>query len=136
MTNDDKTTDRYVSYSYGRDAAESGPYDMLDSVQWGESNYDFDQSAVFRNTETGELFYATDTGCSCPSPFEDIRESDLTKITRLQDWIDHTDERLQGRNYGYYAGGSEPETLAGHGPTVDDVARSIRVVSEALTEPR
>lgn len=54
-----------------------GTIDVADS-------YEFDIFAVWQSTETGKLYYATDAGCSCPSPFEDIDSlDDLTEITEL-----------------------------------------------------
>jgi hypothetical protein len=34
--------------------------------------YSFNRMVVFADVETGEMFYAQDSGCSCPSPFEDL----------------------------------------------------------------
>lgn len=46
-----------------------------------EPNYDFDMLVVWKNAK-GELFYGKDSGCSCPSPFEDFHsEADLTRIS-------------------------------------------------------
>lgn len=35
--------------------------------------YEFDETVVFRDTETGQFYVAQDSGCSCPSPFEDFK---------------------------------------------------------------
>lgn len=44
--------------------------------------YSFDILAVWQH-EDGRLFYATDSGCSCPSPFENFTSlDDLTPITK------------------------------------------------------
>jgi hypothetical protein len=46
-----------------------------------EASYSFDIFIVFRD-HAGVLYYAEDSGCSCPSPFEDyVRLSDLTRAT-------------------------------------------------------
>lgn len=43
--------------------------------------YSFDYLVVWQH-EDGRLFYGTDSGCSCPSPFEDVTSIDeLTPIT-------------------------------------------------------
>lgn len=45
------------------------------------AHYNFDMLVVWQH-EDGRLFYATDSGCSCPSPFEDYHSIDsLTEIT-------------------------------------------------------
>jgi hypothetical protein len=41
--------------------------------------YEFDTFVVFANAD-GDLFYATDSGCSCPTPFEDTGVGDLSPI--------------------------------------------------------
>jgi hypothetical protein len=46
--------------------------------------YDFDMFVVWRDRR-GSLYYATDSGCSCPSPFEGYKKvSDLTKATAAE----------------------------------------------------
>lgn len=47
-----------------------------------EPDYSFDMVVVWRHTETGQLYWAHDSGCSCPSPFEDYDSlSDLTPLS-------------------------------------------------------
>ena len=67
-------------------------YEEIGEVEWREESYQFDLTRVYRQISTGALFYATDMGCSCPYPFEDTEESDLTPIRRMQDWYDHVAE--------------------------------------------
>lgn len=44
--------------------------------------YQFNICALWRDIESGRYFMASDSGCSCPSPFEDVRTvSDLTEVT-------------------------------------------------------
>lgn len=55
---------------------------LIGDVQWGEQCYDFDMTAVWED-KTGQLYMASDSGCSCPSPFEDyISVDDLDKVTK------------------------------------------------------
>lgn len=35
-------------------------------------SYEFDVLVVFRNTKTNRLWYCKDSGCSCPTPFDDF----------------------------------------------------------------
>lgn len=45
--------------------------------------YEFNDFVVWRRPADGALFYASDAGCSCPSPFEGYEKAeDLTQITR------------------------------------------------------
>ena len=41
----------------------------------------FDMYIVWRNVVTGLLFYAHDSGCSCPIPFDDVEMKDLIPLT-------------------------------------------------------
>lgn len=40
-----------------------------------DASYSFDMFTVWRD-EAGQLYYASDEGCSCPSPFEDYTSLD------------------------------------------------------------
>lgn len=45
-----------------------------------EACYSFALLVVWTDAD-GKLFYAEDSGCSCPEPFEDAGLADLTEIT-------------------------------------------------------
>lgn len=46
------------------------------------SSYDFNTIMVWKHEQTGRVYWAQDSGCSCPSPFEDFNGiADLTEIT-------------------------------------------------------
>lgn len=40
-------------------------------LELSEPDYSFDILMVWRHITTGELYWMNDSGCSCPSPFED-----------------------------------------------------------------
>lgn len=51
-----------------------------------EPDYDFDLCVVWRDKSNGSLWGATDTGCSCPVPFEDHKfPGDFTEIRCIGD---------------------------------------------------
>lgn len=55
---------------------------LLDEIDDPQACYSFDILAVWQH-EDGRLFWASDSGCSCPSPFEDFTSlDDLTPITQ------------------------------------------------------
>lgn len=58
-------------------------FEILDDIQWGEADYSFDLTRVFIHVPTQALYAANDSGCSCPSPFEDTLVGELTPITTL-----------------------------------------------------
>ena len=44
-------------------------------------SYEFDMIVLWRELATGKLYFASDSGCSCPSPFENYHAlSDLTPL--------------------------------------------------------
>ena len=83
--------DEFVSqqYSWDYENAVESRFEEVASVEWDWESYQFNMTNVYREKTTGELFYATDSGCSCPSPFEDTKVSELHPIRRMQDWYDH-----------------------------------------------
>ena len=57
--------------------------EMIVEVDWtpGEP-YEFNMTCVWRD-KTGQLYMASDSGCSCPSPFEDFQSLDkLDKVSK------------------------------------------------------
>lgn len=44
---------------------------ILDSIEYSGGSYEFDTRVVWQN-KLGQLFTARDSGCSCPTPFEDM----------------------------------------------------------------
>jgi hypothetical protein len=61
-------------------------------IDYSDGCYQFDLTVVWRDAH-GRLFYGDDSGCSCPSPFEDMGLTDLTVCTfaTLQE---HLEDRL------------------------------------------
>lgn len=66
---------------------------ILGEIDFSSGSYEFDVSVVWADVETGALYYADDSGCSCPAPFEDTGRNDLTKVERTQDLIDYFESR-------------------------------------------
>lgn len=62
------------------------PFEYVDGFEWSYESYRFDETNIYLHKPTGRIFYASDSGCSCPSPFEDTTVSDLTEITSLHDF--------------------------------------------------
>lgn len=71
---------------YGLDVYTNPAMHGLETVgdcDFSSGEYEFNMTAVWRNPATGQLYYADDAGCSCPSPFENITRIDqLTPATR------------------------------------------------------
>lgn len=57
-------------------------WETVGEIQWGYASYDFDITAVWKK---GRKFYMeSDSGCSCPSPFESTEPADLKPMTAHQ----------------------------------------------------
>lgn len=60
-----------------------GPYhspenyglEMIGDINWG-TGYEFDMIVVWKRLEDGAFLWASDSGCSCPTPFEGHRLND------------------------------------------------------------
>jgi hypothetical protein len=65
-------------------------------------DYGFDLRVIWRHLETGVLYTAHDSGCSCPPPFEDYRKlEDLERVDfdeLLEEALDA--QRSNHRHYG------------------------------------
>lgn len=55
--------------------------DFIEDIDISEPDYSFDLLRVYVRKSDGMILWATDSGCSCPSPFEDVRVSDLREST-------------------------------------------------------
>lgn len=58
--------------------------EIFEEINDDHESYSFDDFVIWKRKEDGKLFYASDSGCSCPSPFEDIGLQDLTPVTSLE----------------------------------------------------
>ncbi len=66
---------------------------IVGEVHWSDEPYQFDLTVVWKD-EQGNLYYADDSGCSCPGWFEDYHKvEDLTKATSMEIGA-HLQERL------------------------------------------
>jgi len=64
-----------------------GPYyspedfglELIGSVDTA-GTYEYDMFCVWVHEETKAIYYATESGCSCPSPFEDVTIETMTRV--------------------------------------------------------
>lgn len=63
------------------------------SCEASNASYSFDMLVVWRKLDDGSLWYATDSGCSCPSPFEGYASfpATLTRVANPADLHDVLD---------------------------------------------
>ena len=51
-------------------------------------SYEFNMLVVWRHLPTGKLYWATDSGCSCPTPFENHCSLDsLNSLGNVTEWM-------------------------------------------------
>jgi len=63
---------------------------LVDSIDDAEANYSFDIVAVWVDNLTGRMYWASDSGCSCPSPFEEFHSlEDMGRLTSVRQLEDH-----------------------------------------------
>lgn len=95
---------------YNPDKSGFSLFDEIDTA----SSYEFDKLIVLERLSDKQLFWATDSGCSCPTPFEDIGADELTSISNPHEYEEFAKAVTQhctnyGHNYGhnYKAEGDE-----------------------------
>ena len=62
--------------------------------------YEFNMFVVWLHKESGRIFYGQDSGCSCPTPFEDewwnsVDDNSLNEVTRMRSSINEFESRLK-----------------------------------------
>jgi len=78
------------AYHYGRPNPASEPkscgLEIIDQLDEDDLSYEYNTIIAWRDTETGRVYVAQDSGCSCPTPFETFEKlSDLTLIAHASD---------------------------------------------------
>lgn len=54
--------------------------EFVDDIELTGESYSFDLIRFWVRKDTGQILYATDSGCSCPSPFEDTEVRELSEV--------------------------------------------------------
>lgn len=72
-------------------------------VEWRDEGYEFCLTALWKSQE-GRFFVASDSGCSCPSPFEDYSSVDqLAEVKSLGDLLAHIKQASEDHYFNYDA---------------------------------
>ena len=67
--------------------AEQHGLTIIAEIDDEQSCYSFDLTVVWKNEATGDKYWAADSGCSCPSPFENYTSVEaLTPLRTDADW--------------------------------------------------
>ena len=69
-------------------------------IEWSGAAYEFDLTVLWVS-ETGQLYWADDSGCSCPSPFESFDRLEDLSTGSFFDFVAHLEERAGARKDNY-----------------------------------
>jgi hypothetical protein len=70
---------------------------LIGSVERDNAPYQFNLVAVWQDPATGKLYYDFDSGCSCPQPFERVKEiADLQPIHDYESFAREVNDWLRG----------------------------------------
>lgn len=69
-------------------------------IDYSTGSYEFDMRVVWRHTDTGVLYTARDSGCSCPSPFEDYMSIEQLERASLAELRAEVEAEARDREYG------------------------------------
>lgn len=76
----------YDSNPYYNAADHDPPLEVIHAFDAYEPSWDFDIFLVVREISTGKVYVANDSGCSCPTPFEDhVWPTDYTEVRSWED---------------------------------------------------
>lgn len=70
--------------------------DFIEDIDIAEPDYSFDLLRIYVRRHDGMILWATDSGCSCPAPFEDTVVSELQEST-LSTFTDTAMGEIEGR---------------------------------------
>lgn len=75
--------------------------ETIGEIDWSSGAYEFDYTVVWKRISDGRFVYAEDSGCSCPSPFEQTGIEGLIVLRKrggLAEFKAHCAER-EGTGY-------------------------------------
>lgn len=74
---------------------------IIDDLEQPDLSYEYNTIIAWRDLATGKVYIAADSGCSCPTPFEQIAKlSDLTLVVNTLD----AQAFVRGENHERYNG--------------------------------
>jgi len=55
--------------------------EVVAQIEYSSGSYEFDTRVIWRDKQ-GKLYTARDSGCSCPTPFEDYNLSNIERLIK------------------------------------------------------
>jgi hypothetical protein len=101
---------------------EKSGLEQIGQIDWTEPDYSFDMTVVWKDADN-KLYWAFDSGCSCPAPFEDddLHTLSTGSITALKNHLRAMLDERKGSTWG------RPATLA-------DVTELLAKVKKAVAK--
>jgi peptidase E len=81
---------------------------LIDSIDHAGS-YEFSIDALFKDIETGGLYYGRDSGCSCPTPFENTTSLSSMEKIATKPALANLLKQVRSHYKSEYSYSSEPE---------------------------
>lgn len=79
--------DMNITTNYWNDEVDDSPWRWVGGTNLrGDLSYEFDEASVWQHEDTRDLIIAADSGCSCPTPFEDLELKGATFVASLVDF--------------------------------------------------
>lgn len=83
--------------------------EQVTEIDYSDGSYCFDTRVVWRHKETGKLYTARDSGCSCPSPFESYNSIESLSPFNLEELENEVKkQRSEESEWSHYEG-DDPE---------------------------
>ena len=74
---------------------EASNLELVASVDFA-GDYEFSMVAVWVDWDTNMMLYGTDSGCSCPVPFESQAKMDLARLDNWGRFMNHVEAMMRG----------------------------------------
>jgi hypothetical protein len=81
---------------------EKSGLEKVAELDFSSGIYEFDLTVVWTHGDEKKFYWASDSGCSCPSPFEDFHEFEQLQSGGFKQIRDELTRRFDGEGWGNY----------------------------------
>lgn len=64
---------------------------IVGEIDWSDGNYQFDLTVVWQRISDNVFLFGEDEGCSCPTPFDNMKITELRMATPMSEFKIHLD---------------------------------------------
>jgi len=76
-------------------APESWGLELVGEIEYSSGSYEFDTRVIWKD-KNNQFFTARDSGCSCPTPFEDYNSFDDLERPTMKMLVDEVNQNICG----------------------------------------